>query len=122
MAKDGRRWTTDDQEAWLTAKLPDYLEAALTRRFDKFWPILFQMWFDTFEEPPPDPDDPTDCESDTESDDAPPSDNDNPPLNTKKRKRRQRRRNTKKAAKVCYISSPRTSSLVHYPAEKPRGA
>lgn len=107
--KDGRRWTTVEQEAWLKSKLPTYLEASVSRRYDRFWPNLFQEWFATFKEPDPDPNDPTDSESDSESDNAPPSDNDLPPSkpNTRKRKchrRSKRHRNGQKKKKVHFLA------------------
>jgi hypothetical protein len=76
--KDGRRWTTAEQEAWLNSQLPRYLEAAAIQRYNKFWPGLFQEWFEQFKEPDPDSDMATDSEPDEEPDNAPPSDNDLP--------------------------------------------
>jgi hypothetical protein len=106
--KDGRRWTTPEQEAWLNSKLPSYLEASVNRRYDKFWPPIYQEWFEIFPEPDPDSDAPTDDESDDESDNAPPSDNDLPPTkpDPKKRKRHgrsNRRKNGQKKNKVCSL-------------------
>lgn len=96
MARDGRRWTTDAQEEWLKSKLPKYLEASAGQRYDKFWPPIYEEWFKVFREPSPDPEDPTDCDSDVESVNAPPSDNDEPIIKPKKRKRRQRHKDIKK--------------------------
>ena len=100
--KDGRRWTTVEQEAWLNSHLPSYLEAAAGQRYDKFWPGLFQEWFEQFKEPDPDSDMPTDSEPDEESDNAPPSDNDLPSNKPtlKKRKRHGRSKRASKKQKV----------------------
>lgn len=73
---DHRWWTTDDQEAWLTEKLPGYLNAASVKRFDKFWPGLNEQWFLTFPKPSTNPKEATDSEDDPESDNQPPSNND----------------------------------------------
>ena len=107
--KDGRCWTTAEQEAWLNSKLPCYLEASLTRRYDKFWPPIHQEWFEIFKEPDPDPNSPTDDESDNETDNAPPSDNDLPPIKPghKKRKRHGRSNRCRNPQKMKKVSFPK---------------
>jgi hypothetical protein len=44
-----RRWTTDDQLAFLNEHLPDYMTAQSQpgqKAFEDFWPQIYQMWFD----------------------------------------------------------------------------
>lgn len=47
-------------------RIPEYSEAQKKHRYHKFWPTLFQSYFDAFPPPEPTPDDPTDSEADSE--------------------------------------------------------
>lgn len=69
---DKRRWTTDDQEGWLKAKLPLYLAASSSNSFHKFWPTIFEQWFGDYREPAAKPEDYV--ETDDESENEPESD------------------------------------------------
>lgn len=62
MSKDKRRWTTQEQLEWLQKRHPDYLDAQSKGRYDRFWPGLFQDWFNAFPAREPTADDPTDSE------------------------------------------------------------
>lgn len=47
-------------------RIPEYSEAQKKHRYDKFWPALFQSYFDAFPPPEPTPGDLTDSEADSE--------------------------------------------------------
>lgn len=76
MPKDKRRWTTPEQRNWLIVSFPEYLEAQAQGRYNKFWPKLFQEWFDYFPPREPTADDPTDSEPEPDSGPDVPSDDD----------------------------------------------
>ncbi|KZP30675.1 hypothetical protein FIBSPDRAFT_883815 [Athelia psychrophila] len=64
--RDKRRWATNTEISWLMERIPEYSEAQKKHRYDKFWPALFQSYFDAFPPPEPTPGDPTDSEADSE--------------------------------------------------------
>ena len=59
---DKRRWTTTEQRNFLDSYIPQYLEVQASRKYRKFWPGLYQDWFEKFPEPEPEEDDPTESE------------------------------------------------------------
>ena len=47
--KGGQKpWTTEEQKAWLTALIPDYLASRGSSAPGDFWPGLFEDWFQTW--------------------------------------------------------------------------
>jgi hypothetical protein len=49
----GKKWTTDDQETFLSSLLPKYFEAHSKGTLSsEFWPYLFREWFVTFDNDP----------------------------------------------------------------------
>jgi len=65
---DKRRWTTTEQRNFLDSYIPQYLEAQASRKYRKFWPGLYQDWFEKFPEPEPEEGDPTESEVDDDPD------------------------------------------------------
>jgi hypothetical protein len=44
--KGGQKaWTTDEQKAWLTTKIPDFQSARGSSKQSEFWALLFENWF-----------------------------------------------------------------------------
>lgn len=71
---DKRRWATKAEIGWLMASIPDYSEAQKAHRYHKYWPKLFESYFEAFPPPEPTADDATDTASENESDSEPPLD------------------------------------------------
>lgn len=76
MSHNKRRWTTPEQQDWLIASFPEYLEAQAKGRYDQFWPKLFQDWFACFPAREPTAEDPTDTEPEPDSGPNAPYDDD----------------------------------------------
>ena len=51
MAPQG--WSTTSQKEFLTGFMAQYLEAAVKKKYQRFWPLLFEEWFAKFPEPVP---------------------------------------------------------------------
>jgi hypothetical protein len=105
---DKRRWTTEAQRTFLTEYVPRYIEAQASRKFHKFWPILYQDWFAKFPEGEPTEDDPTDSETELNSEPEADADSGSESNGTahsgSKRKRSDGKSRGKKVAKVISLS------------------
>jgi hypothetical protein len=45
--KGGQKaWTTNEQKAWLTAKIPEFQNARNASKQSDFWTTLFEEWFE----------------------------------------------------------------------------
>jgi hypothetical protein len=48
-----KEWATPPQKEFLTSYMALYLEAAVKKKYERFWPPLFEQWFIRFPEPEP---------------------------------------------------------------------
>jgi len=46
----GRRWTTDDQLAFLESHFPKYQQAQADKTLSSFWPFIYRTWFERYPE------------------------------------------------------------------------
>lgn len=106
MPQDKRRWATRSEISWLMSSIPDYSEAQKKRRYDKYWPTLFEKYFEDFPPPEPTADDSSDTADEDGSDSEPPLDSAEEELfaTSAAGKRKQKLttyRSVKRAKKVC---------------------
>jgi len=43
-----KKWTTDEQEAWFTERLPDFIAAQQDKTMNMFYPPVYEAWFMKF--------------------------------------------------------------------------
>jgi hypothetical protein len=48
-----RAWTTPEQKAWFTSKLPSYIASRSSDSKTDFWPPIFEEWFEKWPVVPP---------------------------------------------------------------------
>lgn len=105
MPKDKRRWADQEQVCWLAASVDEFLEAQKNQRLDKYWPKIWNAWFEKWPARKPGPGDATDSEPESDDeDDIPPDSGEEADMqslreNSKKRKRSAKKLNAKKKKK-----------------------